>query len=58
MRSTLPDSPELLADSVQNKLREKWDYLLTEQLLRKTYASRELDLEGAVQFVLAISRSD
>jgi len=43
---------------VQNKLREKWDYLLTEQLLRKTYASRELDLEGAVQFVLAISRSD
>jgi len=56
MRSTLPDSPELLAHSVQNKLREKWDYLLTEPLLRKTYASRELDLTGARQFILEINR--
>jgi ATP-dependent Lhr-like helicase len=50
-------NPEQLADLVQNKLKEKWDYLLTDGLLKKNYASRELDLDGANQFILEISRS-
>jgi ATP-dependent Lhr-like helicase len=49
-------SPEQLADSVQNKLKEKWDNLLTEQLLRKAFVSRELDMDGAVRFASEIKR--
>lgn len=48
-------APEQLAASVQNKLSDKWDYLLTEQLLNKTYASRELDIDTAMQFVSEVS---
>lgn len=44
-------TPEKLASHVQNKFKEKWDYLLIEQLLNKTYASRELDIDAAMQFV-------
>ncbi|MGZ5554249.1 MAG: DEAD/DEAH box helicase, partial [Candidatus Aminicenantales bacterium] len=44
-------TPEELASHVQNKLKEKWDYLLIEQLLNKEYASRELDIDAAMQFV-------
>lgn len=40
-------APENLTEAVRNKLREKWDYLLTETLLNKTFASREIDLPGA-----------
>jgi ATP-dependent Lhr-like helicase len=43
-----PAREEDLAQSVQNKMKEKWDGLLTEELLCKSYASRELDVEGAV----------
>jgi len=50
-------SQEQLADSVQNKLKEKWDNLLTEQLLRKAFTSRELDMDGAAQFASEIRRS-
>jgi len=50
-----PD-PEQLAATVQNKLNDKWDYLLTEQLLSKTYASRELDLDLAIQFVKRVNK--
>lgn len=50
-------SPEQLVDSVKNKLKEKWDNLLTEQLLRKGFASRELDMDGAIQFASEIKRS-
>lgn len=44
-------APEQLAASVQNKMSDKWDYMLTEQLLNKTYASRELDVDTALQFI-------
>lgn len=43
-----PARAEDLAQSVQNKMKEKWDGLLTEELLCKSYASRELNVEGAV----------
>jgi ATP-dependent Lhr-like helicase len=52
-----PLKAERLAFSVQNKLIEKWDHLLTEELLRKTFASRELDMNGAGMFVSAIVQS-
>ena len=42
---------EQLSARVQNKLKEKWDYLLTERLLNKVYASRELDIDTAMQFI-------
>ncbi|MHB8094513.1 MAG: DEAD/DEAH box helicase [Candidatus Aminicenantales bacterium] len=40
-----------LAARVQNRLKEKWDYLLTERLLNEAYASRELDIDTAMQFI-------
>lgn len=42
-----PPRPEDLAQSIQNKVREKWDVLLTDELLCKSYASREIDVIGA-----------
>ena len=44
-----PPLSEELAASVQNKMREKWDGLLTEALLSKTFASKELDVGRAVE---------
>lgn len=41
-------SPEELASTVKNKVREKWDVLLAEDLLNKTFASTEFDIAGAV----------
>lgn len=43
-----PPPAEYLAQSVKNKVREKWDGLLTEELLCKSFASRELSVTGAV----------
>ena len=43
-----PPKPEDLARSVQNKARAKWDGLLTDELLCKSFASRELDVLGAI----------
>lgn len=51
-------SPDQLADLVQNKLKEKWDHLLTEGLLKMNFASRELDVDGAIQFISEISSSN
>jgi ATP-dependent Lhr-like helicase len=42
-----PPRPEDLAQSIQNKVREKWDVLLTDELLCKSFASREIDVIGA-----------
>jgi hypothetical protein len=47
-----PPNPEQLAETVENKVKEKWDSLLPEQLLNKTFASRELDIEGLMRFAL------
>ena len=40
-------SPEEISAKVDNKQRGKWDWLLTENLLSKSFASNELDIEGA-----------
>jgi ATP-dependent Lhr-like helicase len=52
IRSMPPPNPEQLAETVENKVKEKWDSLLPEQLLNKTFASRELDIEGLMRFAL------
>ena len=41
-------TPDALAEPVQNKVREKWDWLLTDNLLCKSFASEELDVPGAI----------
>lgn len=43
-----PPKPEDLARLIRNKAREKWDGLLTEELLCKSFASSELDVPGAI----------
>ena len=43
-----PPSPEQLAVSVQNKLREKWDWLLTENLLNRGFSAAEFEIPGVV----------
>jgi ATP-dependent Lhr-like helicase len=42
----LPDEQVLLADAF-NLRREKWDWALPEHLLKKSYASLQMDLAGA-----------
>jgi ATP-dependent Lhr-like helicase len=56
-RDTAP-SAEDLARGVQNKPREKWDGLLPEDLLCKSFASRELDVPGAVAVARHIGRGE
>jgi ATP-dependent Lhr-like helicase len=38
--------PLALASTVLNKVREKWDYLLPEELLNASFASANLDTTG------------
>lgn len=48
-------NPEMLDAALQDALnleREKWDWALPEELLRKSYISLHLDPEGARQWVL------
>lgn len=45
----VPDLGLLLKDTA-NILREKWDWALPEDLLRKSYASQHLDLDGAISW--------
>ena len=40
--------PTDLLDGVQNLNREKWDWALPDRLLRKSFSSLRLDLEGAL----------
>jgi len=42
-----PPSPSQLAESVENKIIDKHDRYLTEDLLDLNYASKRLDVEGA-----------
>jgi ATP-dependent Lhr-like helicase len=49
-----PIEPEALARSVKNKFREKWDHLLSEDLLDASFASSYLDLPG-VRKVLEVA---
>lgn len=50
----MPPLHLLLAD-VKNLQREKWDWALPPQLLRKTYASLFLDFEGALTWIRSLS---
>jgi ATP-dependent Lhr-like helicase len=43
-----PPTPEALAEPIQNKVCEKWDWLLTDTLLCKSFASEKLDVPGAM----------
>lgn len=51
MASNPPPDPAVLADSVRNKLSEKYDWLLDESLMNAEYSSRKLDVSGAHEFV-------
>lgn len=51
-----PPKSEDFAQSVQNKAREKWDGLLTDELLCKSFASRELDVLGTIATTQAIMK--
>lgn len=39
-----------LAGEILNKVQEKWDWLLTDDLLSRNYASHNLDIEGAKRY--------
>lgn len=49
----IPGLDELLSD-VKNLGREKWDWALPEPLMRKTYASLNLDLDEALRWARAV----
>jgi ATP-dependent Lhr-like helicase len=46
-----PPSLDVLLADVANLQREKWDWALPDALLRKAYASHNLDIAGALQWV-------
>ncbi|MBP1763150.1 MAG: putative helicase [Firmicutes bacterium] len=50
-------SEEKLVEFVKNKQQEKWDWLLSEELLNKNYASLNIDVPGAVQAIEEILNS-
>lgn len=39
-----------LAGEILNKVQEKWDWLLTDGLLNRNYASHNLDIPGAKRY--------
>jgi ATP-dependent Lhr-like helicase len=47
--------PDALLSGVKNLIREKWDWALPEQLLRKSFASSLLDLRGAREVAASLS---
>jgi len=48
----VPPIDVLLADT-SNLLREKWDWTLPDRLLRRSYGSAHLDLDGALDWIRA-----
>lgn len=50
------DPVELLADA-KNVLREKWDWALPDEIVRRSFASLCLDLEGARETARQLARS-
>lgn len=42
---------EELAGVILNKVQEKWDWLLTDDLLSRNYASHNLDIDGAKRYM-------
>lgn len=58
MRDSPPPSGYDLAKHVQNKESEKYDFFLDEHLLALNWASKRLDIDGAMQLVQQLSRRD
>jgi ATP-dependent Lhr-like helicase len=52
--SVQPPEPAKLAETVQNKIIDKHDRYLPEELLNSNYASERLDIEGALNEIDAI----
>ena len=50
-------SLDLLLENVQNLRREKWDWVLPDGLLRKVYASHNLDLPEGLEWVKGLRDS-
>ncbi|MEW5838207.1 MAG: DEAD/DEAH box helicase [Pseudomonadota bacterium] len=46
-----PPSPEVLLKGAKNLVREKWDWVLPEDLLARSYASSHLDLDEALSWL-------
>ncbi len=42
-----------LAETVQNKFRQKWDPLLPSDLLTESFASESFDIDGALDAIKA-----
>ena len=54
-----PPDPEHLAECVENKIVDKHDHYLPDELLCENYASKQLDIEGAfdeVEKILMLDR--
>jgi len=49
-----PPEPTELAETVENKIIDKHDRYLPEELLNSNYASKRLDIEGALNEINAI----
>lgn len=49
--------PAALLSVVKNLIREKWDWALPEHLLRKSFASTHLDIDGARKVAMDLCRS-
>lgn len=47
--SAFPTEGELVSE-ILNKVQEKWDWLLTDELLSRNYASHNLDIAGAKRY--------
>lgn len=52
-----PSFEELLKD-IANLQRQKWDRLLSPHLLSQSYASSNLDLDGALDWLRALTKAD
>ncbi len=50
--------PIVALEGASNLEREKWDWCLPSDLLKKSYASRFLDFEGAVEIAKEILKTN
>lgn len=51
LRRQTPPEAETLAASVRNKLQEKWDWVLSDDLMNREHALRRLDVPGALAWI-------
>ena len=53
LKGPIPSDTEL-ATNIKNKAREKYDWVLPEQLLTTSFARNQLDLDGALEIARSI----